>query len=210
MIKENSTSATETLRKTLKNPKATRQLFPSPSRPTTSQPKFLTPNSRRVSMAEHNYARSPVYTSGYYIDRANKLKTRLRTSKLSTAKLKRKVKKLNFRLSDKLKQCKDLEASQISTLQGQFPALLNEFMKQEMQVGKCKTKKGVRYTEEMKKFAVSLHFMSPKAYRFLRKYLTLPHESTLSSWTASADCSAGFCSEVIAQLITARESDKRI
>ena len=38
---------------------------------------------------------------------------------------------------------------------------------------------GSRNTEEIKQFAISLHYYSPKAYMFVRKALHLPHPSTL-------------------------------
>ena len=36
-----------------------------------------------------------------------------------------------------------------------------------------------RYSEELKSFAVTLHFYSAQAYDFLRKFLTLPDVSTI-------------------------------
>lgn len=83
-------------------------------------------------------------------------------------------------------------------------------MDQERQDQKCKGKTGVRYNEEVKKFAKTLHFVSPKAYDFLRKYITLPHEATLSSWTASADCSPGFSKDVMERLAEARKDHQGI
>lgn len=41
-----------------------------------------------------------------------------------------------------------------------------------------------KYSEELRKFALTLHFFSPKAYDFIRStYNTcLPHSRTLSKW----------------------------
>ena len=40
---------------------------------------------------------------------------------------------------------------------------------------------GSRYSDDIKKFAISLHFYSPRAYKFVRKTLHLPHPATLRS-----------------------------
>jgi len=51
---------------------------------------------------------------------------------------------------------------------------------------------GSWYATEIKEFAISFHFYSPKAYMFLRKYLSLPHPSTIRAWSAGIDCEPGF------------------
>lgn len=57
--------------------------------------------------------------------------------------------------------------------------------------------KKVRYNEELKSFALTLHFYSPKAYLFLRKHVCLPHPATLRRLLATRDCNVGFIQEVI-------------
>ena len=49
-----------------------------------------------------------------------------------------------------------------------------------------------RYSEEIKEFAISLHFYSPRAYKFARKSLNLPHPSTLRAWSSNIECDPGF------------------
>ena len=51
---------------------------------------------------------------------------------------------------------------------------------------------GSRYSEEIKQFAISLHFYSPRAYKFVRKSLSLPHPSTLRAWSSNIECDPGF------------------
>ena len=51
---------------------------------------------------------------------------------------------------------------------------------------------GSRYTEEVKEFATTLHFYSPRAYRFVRKALHLPHPATIRSWYVNVSCEPGF------------------
>ena len=54
---------------------------------------------------------------------------------------------------------------------------------------------GSRYGDEIKEFALTLHFHSPKAYRFVRKSLHLPHPTTLRSWCVNINCEPGFLSK---------------
>ncbi|XP_030764863.1 uncharacterized protein LOC115889088 [Sitophilus oryzae] len=55
---------------------------------------------------------------------------------------------------------------------------------------KMKSKKplGRRYSSELKQFALALYFLSPRAYRFLAKMLTLPDKRTLERLTAKLSC----------------------
>ena len=56
---------------------------------------------------------------------------------------------------------------------------------------------GSRYSKEIKEFAISLYFYSPRAYRFVRKSLHLPHPFTIRSWSVSIDCEPGFLQKSI-------------
>ncbi|KAG0429547.1 hypothetical protein HPB47_023562 [Ixodes persulcatus] len=47
-------------------------------------------------------------------------------------------------------------------------------------------------TEDVRKFALTLHFYSAKAYSFLRKHVKLPHPSTLRKWAAVVEARPGF------------------
>ncbi len=42
-----------------------------------------------------------------------------------------------------------------------------------------------------------LHFYSPRAYKFVRKTLHLPHPATLQSWAGNVVCEPGFLSNTI-------------
>jgi len=65
-----------------------------------------------------------------------------------------------------------------------------------------------RYSDKMKEFCLTLHFYSPKAYEFLRKCSTLPHESTIRKWIATRECNPGVLDEVVQYL--KRESSKKV
>ena len=59
---------------------------------------------------------------------------------------------------------------------------------------------GSRYSKDIKEFAISLHFYSPRAYKFVRKTLHLPHPATLRSWAGNVVCEPGFLSNVISSV----------
>ena len=44
---------------------------------------------------------------------------------------------------------------------------------------------GRRYSEEVKRFALTIHFYSPKAYKYLRTAFSPPHGSSLYNWSSS-------------------------
>ena len=48
----------------------------------------------------------------------------------------------------------------------------------------------------MKKFALTLHFYSPRAYSFLRPVLSLPAPSSIANWTSSVNCDPGIFYDV--------------
>ena len=75
-------------------------------------------------------------------------------------------------------------------------ALINNFVHLTSQLIKneyrnSKECSGSRYAKEIKEFSISLHFYSQKAYMFLRKYLSLPHPSTICAWPAGIECEPG-------------------
>lgn len=61
-------------------------------------------------------------------------------------------------------------------------------------------KTGSRYSKDIREFAISLHFYSPRAYKFARKTLHLPHAATIRSWAWNVACEPEFLSNVISSL----------
>ena len=53
------------------------------------------------------------------------------------------------------------------------------------------------YTNELKSFAVTLHYYSLKAYDFIRKILTLPDPANTRAWGSSVQCEPGFLTEIM-------------
>lgn len=65
-------------------------------------------------------------------------------------------------------------------------------------VGKAKNRR--RYTTEIKEFALTLFFYSPKSYKFMRKYLYLPHKSIITKWISSVNGNPGLLTDVFKYL----------
>lgn len=55
------------------------------------------------------------------------------------------------------------------------------------------------FSLELKKIAVTLHYLSPRAYNFVRDEFddTLPHPKTIAKWYQGIDCNPGFTKEAM-------------
>ncbi len=74
------------------------------------------------------------------------------------------------------------------------------------------TMRGVKVKEfpaEVRAFATTLHFYSPRAYGYVRKYFSLPHPATLRTWYSKIDCQPGFCEPAFEELNRRLNSDQR-
>lgn len=68
-----------------------------------------------------------------------------------------------------------------------------------------------KYGEELKKFALTLHFFSPKAYEYVRKSFQncLPHTKALAKWYSAIDAGRGFTTEVLQLLSIKAVTEKK-
>lgn len=57
--------------------------------------------------------------------------------------------------------------------------------------------RNAKYSPSLRKFALCLHFLSPRAYSYVRNQFNtcLPHPQTLTSWYRSVDGNPGFTNE---------------
>jgi len=174
-----------------------------PNNQSCSKP--ITPTSYAKVRNEHHYFKSPTTAAIQQTSRVKELEAKCK------AQLQQ-VKRRNLALETvkiKLSEAKILSERRLSVLEQQFPHILQKLILNEGERLKRSSAKGMIYDEEIKKFAVTLHYYSPKAYDFVRDYLTLPHPSTLTSWMRSADCSPGFNIEVLDKLAEAKNQDHR-
>jgi hypothetical protein len=59
---------------------------------------------------------------------------------------------------------------------------------------------GRRYSDEIKEFALTLYFYSPKAYKYVRSIIPLPNPSLIRKWSSSFKCEPGFIKEAFKSL----------
>jgi hypothetical protein len=160
----------------------------------------LTPLSLAAAKSDHTYHKSPRTAAKRLSIRGRNLFKQLDASK---KKCERKQKRIvSIRL--KLEESKTVGPKKLKVLEDKYPSILKQLVESQQISSKCKGKTGIRYNDEMKKFAVTLHFYSPRAYDFIREYLTLPHPSSLTSWMQSSNCEPGFQINVIERLRDAR------
>ena len=130
----------------------------------------------------------------------------------SKVKLRKKVKRLQQKVRRRDKKITSLQglvntlqdkhlikSSAANLLKDQFSGLTLEMFQNELK--NCKReKKGYRYHKEVKKFALTVHFYSPRAYSYLRTIFSLPHPSSIRNWTSSVNCEPGFHQDVLKHL----------
>lgn len=97
-------------------------------------------------------------------------------------------------LKDMFKEMEDqnlLLKEHLVTINEKFSSTSKALFKELGELGSNNQKKKP-YSEEIRQFALTLHFYSPKAYAFLRKHFCLPHENTIREWSARVDGEPGF------------------
>lgn len=96
--------------------------------------------------------------------------------------------------------------------------IMQEFGPNEQLINRLfqKTTKGIvpkKYQEEIRKFAITLHFFSGKAYDYVRKKFNncLPHPKSLSKWYSTIDALPGWSVEALKMIETkAKYSERQI
>jgi len=90
---------------------------------------------------------------------------------------------------------KIIDDDSYSVLRNSFSGLTFSIMENEM-INKNRKASGRRYRDNIAKFAVTVHFYSPAAYKFVRSILHLPHESTIRQWSWSVSTIPGILKQV--------------
>lgn len=84
-----------------------------------------------------------------------------------------------------------LEKEPCRIIENHFDGPLADIFKNEL-INKNKTLKGRRYSHEIKHFAVTLYYFSPRAYNFCRSILSLPHPKSIRNWISAVNAEPGF------------------
>ncbi|KAH0816921.1 hypothetical protein GEV33_005869 [Tenebrio molitor] len=116
------------------------------------------------------------------------------------------IKKWQIRDEDEKKQVKEKKQRLIETLiveQDILPDSMQELIRRKL------TSKG-KYTQDLRSFALTPHFYSPNAYRYVRKHWEqlLPHPGTLRKWYKVVDACPGFTKEAL-DCISLRTADSK-
>lgn len=136
-----------------------------------------------------------------------KIKRKIQAERMKSYRLRKKVKNLQEALTDLQEQSvisSDLVDQLLETGGPDMLSLIeNELRNSSRNPG------SIRYTDEVKKFAMTVYFHSPAAYRYLRTCFTLPHERTLVRWLAHIDGRPGFTDATL-QLLKAKLEKEEI
>ena len=123
----------------------------------------------------------------------------------------RREKKKNKTLSDvidELKGKKFISGDTCEVLKTSFSGLSYDILANHFK-NKDKSALGHRYSDEVKRFALTIHFYSPRAYEYLRPIFSLPHPRSLCEWTSSVKCEPGFFKDVFEHIKSLTALDPR-
>ena len=120
--------------------------------------------------------------------------------------LQKKVKRLERKLEiqknllDILQQENQLQSAKLGSIDGCLSELVENQAK-----NVCRKTKKV-YTDNIKEFAMTMHYYSPKAYGYLRSKLELPTSRTIQRWLESVECEPGFLTDIL-KLVNERNGE---
>ena len=161
-------------------------------------PSTLSPSS--TLKLDHGYTYSSV--EAHLQSTKRKLDWSLEKQKKQASELK-KVKKQVVRrdkriegLLQDIKKLKLIKDSDYDILDQNFDVDTRTIIENELK-HVCTSSNNHSYSEDLKSFAVSLHFYSAAAYEYVRKHLHLPHPNTLRKWASVHNVEPGFLKDVI-------------
>ena len=171
-----------------KLPETTTPETPSASTPT----EFATPQS--VEM-DHGYGKTPSVPREEAMRKTEMLRKRVRSLQQKTRRQGQKITKLTD-LINELQNKNLIEQEPATVMQQCFDGNLLQIFSHELK-HKDTARKGRRYSDELKKFALTLHYYSPQAYEYAKSIFTLPDVSSLRSWLGNVNCNPGFLTDVL-------------
>lgn len=169
-------------------------------------PKLIAPDVEDLSSTISTEVPSIVHKDTTNSPTKEKLRRKVKTLQ---QKLRRKEKKINS-MQDIISQLKDknllcLDAATV--INDNFTGLSSEIIRNQFENQNVESH-GHRYSDEIKKFSLTLNFYSPKAYNFLRPILSLPAPSSISNWTSSVKCEPGIFVDVLKNLEEKQNHDR--
>ena len=122
-----------------------------------------------------------------------KMKRSIKTLKQQLKRKVKKIKTMNQMLS-KIKSKMLIKTAEAELLQNNFDGMKLSLFTNALKNSQGSST-GRRYSDKIKEFALTLHFYSPKAYKYVRSIMPLPHPSLIRKWACSLNCEPGFLSE---------------
>lgn len=177
-------------------PCRTRNLIRQQPLPTQTTNKIRSQDARSHVAHDHGgYCTSvdPVVALRKAQEELKSLKKKLRTTKQH---LKRKI-KTTKQLKGVIKQIRDkglIEKEAFTKLTAAFGDVQSIMFTHVINATKSKK---AEYTDKIRAFAVTLHYLSPKAYAYLQPVLKLPHPATLRTWRSSVYCQPGYLDNML-------------
>lgn len=171
-------------------------------------------STKYAKLADHSYASQPVDTNTELIrlrDAFDKAKAMVKQKDKEVKCLRQKLKRRDTTISSilhEMEELKLLSSEQHSLLKLNFDSDTLSLIENELKATQSSVY-GRRYTDDVKNFAVTLQFYSAQAYDHVRKFLALPHPSTIRKWASSRNCSPGFLVEVMETLKRDMHEDRR-
>ncbi len=138
----------------------------------------------------------------YEVKKIQKLEKRNKKLEMEVRKLRARDKRQKNRIKtmkgllQSLKKEQKLSQDACSLMMHNFSGMSYQLFENELK-NSSKDPKGRKYSEDLKRFALTLQYYSPAAYSHLRKTLALPHPSSIRAWSSTVECEPGFHSEVI-------------
>lgn len=105
------------------------------------------------------------------------MKKKVKTLQRQTQRQRTKINNLKDLIAD-LKDQKMLESEPATLLSNSFTGMKLNLLQNKVNNAGQKPK-GCRYSQELKEFALTLHYYSPQAYRYVKSILQLPDKSSL-------------------------------
>ena len=132
---------------------------------------------------------------------------KIKTLQQKVRRREKKIDSLKSLLDDLVK--KQLLTDDVSAnLEKSFSGLPLDIIKNHHK-NKDQKNKGHRHSDEVKRFALTLKFYSPKAYDYVRSvFKTLPHPSSMANWASSIKCDPGFFEDVFREIRSKTEFKK--
>lgn len=127
-----------------------------------------------------------------------KLKQKVKNLQQQLRRAKQKAKTMDDVIT-KLKQEKIINAKEAEAMHSSFENTQLHFLYNFRDNMKA-APSARRYTDEIKEFALTLHYYSPRAYKYVRSIIPLPNPSLVRKWSSSFKCEPGFIEDAFTSL----------